>query len=102
MQTIWLEFKHENGAVAANGTEITFYIDGRWNMQTTHRKIREQVNLLRQTRGSRYSNQLFIGYSKPRVYNGNGSEKIYYMKDPEPPAWAGTKVVPPSEWRTYA
>lgn len=89
-QTIYLEFKHQNGALAANGTDTTFYIDGRWSWATTARKIHERVAELRKGPfGSRYSQQLFVGftYSQHPYYNGKGGA-IHSMHDHNPPAWA--------------
>lgn len=82
MQTIFLEFQHSNGALAANGTDVTFYIDGRWRRDTTEKKIRARVSALRQgPRGSALSNQLFVGYTK------SGSDKLIPMQDTNPPLW---------------
>lgn len=88
MQTIFLEFKHENGALAANGSDTTFYIDGRWSWSTTVNKIHERVEQLRELRGSKYKNQLFVGftYSQQPFYNGSGGA-IHSMSDPNPPKW---------------
>lgn len=93
MQTIYLEFRHQNGAIAANGTDTTFYIDGRWSWTTTVLRIHERVSALRSGPfGSRYSNQEFVGftYSQQPFYNGKGGA-IRTMMDPSPPAWACAK-----------
>jgi hypothetical protein len=90
VQTVWLEFKHENGAIAANGSDTTFYIDGRWKWETTRDKIEERLAKLRSgPRGFAYSKQLFVGitYSQAPFYNGKGGA-IHSMSDPNPPAWA--------------
>ena len=81
MQTIFLEFQHENGALAANGTDVTFYIDGRWRRDTTEKKIRARVSALRQVPGSKYGKQLFVGYTK------SGSDTLVPMRDTNPPVW---------------
>lgn len=81
---VWLEFMHENGAVAANGSDITFFIDGRWNHTTLMDKVYERVSALREGPfGSRYSNQLFIGWT----YAGGHDAAIYSKRDLNPPAW---------------
>jgi hypothetical protein len=90
MQTVWLEFQHENGAIAANGTDTTFYIDGRWKWETTREKIEERVSALREgPRGSAYRKQKFVGitHSQMPFYNGKGGA-IQTMRDPNPPEWA--------------
>ena len=89
MRTIFLEFRHENGALAANGTDTIFYIDGRWTWATTVYKIHERVAELRAIRGSRYKNQLFVGYthSQEPFYYGKGGA-VHTMPDPNPPEWA--------------
>lgn len=88
MQTVWLEFRHENGAIAANGTDVTFYIDGRWSWATVVEKIHDRIAELRETY-PKYQKQEFVGitYSQLPFYNGSGGA-IHTMRDPKPPAWA--------------
>lgn len=93
MQTIFLEFQHENGAIAANGTDTIFYIDGRWSWPTTSQRIHDRVEELRKGPfGSRYSKQKFVGftYSQHPFHSGKGGA-IRTMTDTNPPAWASQK-----------
>lgn len=91
MQTIFLEFKHSNGALAANGTDVTFHIDGRWSWSTTKLKIEERLIELRakHPQAAKYANQLYVGYthSQEPFHNGWGGA-IKFMRDPNPPEWA--------------
>jgi hypothetical protein len=84
VKTIWLEFKHENGALAANGSDVTFYIDGRWSPSTTKRQIWGRVAELRAER-PKYRDQLFVGYSVAGHSNMGVQQN---MGDLDPPAWA--------------
>lgn len=82
--TIFLEFKHEPGNLSANGTDVTFFIDGRWSAETTRHRILDRVQELRMgPRGSAYAKQLFVGYT----HSGGRQGAIRAMADPEPPAW---------------
>ena len=85
MQTIFLEFKHEPGNLAANGTDVTFFIDGRWSWATTEDRIHQRVDELRtkHPRGSAYAKQLFVGFT----YSGGREGAIHGMVDHNPPAW---------------
>ena len=87
MQTIFLEFRHENGALAANGTDVTFFIDGRWSSHTKFEKIYERVAQLRSSAavGRKYRNQLFVGYSVSQ------SNATCAMTDRNKPEWAAIK-----------
>jgi hypothetical protein len=94
MQTIFLEFQHENGALAANGSDTIFFIDGRWSWRTTAEKIHQRVSSLREgPSASRYSNQLFVGftYSQHPFHSGKGGA-IRSMADWNPPAWAAARA----------
>lgn len=93
MQTIFLEFKHENGALAANGTDIIFYIDGRWSWSTTVEKIQERVAALRSgVRGSALSKQLFVGFTySQHPFHPDKGGAIHTMIDRNPPEWAVEK-----------
>lgn len=86
MPTIYLEFQHEaqhaSGSLAANGSDIVMFVDGRFGPYRRDANIYEQVERLRSLPGSRYRNQLFVGYSKPR------NHRLHPMTDPNPPAWA--------------
>ena len=84
-QTIFLEFKHEPGNLAANGTDVTFYIDGRWSWSTTEQKIHERVDELRtkNPRCTAYAKQLFVGFT----YAGGREGAIRGMVDHNPPQW---------------
>jgi hypothetical protein len=84
MQTIFLEFKREAGNLAANGTDVTFYLDGRWGAARQRTEIWNRISDLRRRANSPYRNQLFVGYT----FAGGRSACIYSMKDPDPPAWA--------------
>ena len=89
MQTIFLEFQHQTGNFAANGTDVIFGIDGRWSWATTKRKIEERVSALRSGPfGARYSKQLFVGftYSQHPFHSGKGGA-VRTMQDPTPPDW---------------
>lgn len=100
MQTIFLEFKHENGALAANGTDVIFYIDGRWKWSTTAEKIYERVSALRSgPRGSAYEKQEFVGftYSQEPFHSGKGGA-IHTMPDRKPPTWKLTAHVVRNPW----
>jgi hypothetical protein len=87
MQTIALEFRHENGALAANGTDVLTYLDGRWNNASRVDHIWRKIEELRSGPfGSRYRNQHFVGFTRMGV-NYSGREPQVEMSDPEPPAW---------------
>lgn len=84
MQTIWLEFKHKTGNLAANGTDVTFYIDGRWSWNTTREMIYSRVEELRDIY-PKYKDQLFVGYT----VQGGREGAIHSMPDrDDPPEWA--------------
>ena len=61
MRTVALEFERPDGGLAALGTDVIFYVDGRWSRATTHRKMRERADeILRR----RKNNDLrFVGYT---------------------------------------
>lgn len=83
-QTVFLEFKHQPGNLAANGTDVVFHLDGRWSAETTRNRILNKVAELRAGyRGSAYRKQLFVGYT----YAGGRSAAIRGMADPFPPIW---------------
>ena len=92
-QAVALEFRHESGALAANGTDVITYLDGRWNNASKVNHIWREIERLRKLR-SKYNNQHFVGYTRLGV-NYSGPEPQVNMSDPEPPAWvprmAGTK-----------
>ena len=94
MQTIALEFRHENGALAANGTDVITFLDGRWNNASKVDHIWEKIAELRKLR-SKYNDQHFVGYS--RLGNSDYSTPCPHvnMSDPNPPHWvprmAGTR-----------
>lgn len=91
MQTIFLEFQHEAGNIAANGTDVTFHIDGRWSWSTTRYKIEERVAELRDA-SSKYRKQKFVGftYSQQPFHSGSGGA-IHTMTDPNPPEWSAVE-----------
>lgn len=82
MQTIALEFKHENGALAANGSDVVTFLDGRWNNASKVNHIWQKIEELRKLR-SKYNNQHFVGYTRL----GANSDRLVTMSDPNPPAW---------------
>jgi len=84
VKTIWLEFQHENGAVAANGTDVTYYIDGRWSFTTTTENIYQRVAELRESHPSRdrFRKQLFLGYTESGT-----AYQLKKMADQNPPEW---------------
>lgn len=85
MQTIALEFRHENGALAANGTDVVTFLDGRWNNASKVNHIWEKIAQLRALR-SKYNDQHFVGYT--RLGNSDYREGPHVsMSDPNPPAW---------------
>lgn len=90
MQIIYLEFQHENGAIAANGTDVTFHIDGRWSWSTTREKIEERVSALRSGPfGSKYSKQKFVGFTYSQLpFSNRSGGAIHTMTDPNPPEWS--------------
>lgn len=85
-KTIYLEFKHRPGNLAANGSDIVTFLDGRWKWDTAEQHIRERVEYLRQLRGSKYTEQLFVGFT----YAGGREGAIRSMTDHNPPAWFAT------------
>lgn len=94
MQTIFLEFQHENGALAANGSDTIFFIDGRWSWETTVFNIEERVSALRGGPfEGRYKKQKFVGftYSQQPFHTGKGGA-IHTMRDPKPPEWVKSKT----------
>ena len=84
-QAIALEFRHENGALAANGTDVITYLDGRWNNASKVNHIWQKIEELRAVRG-KYNNQHFVGYTRLGV-NYSGPEPQVHMSDPNPPHW---------------
>ena len=84
-QAIALEFRHENGALAANGTDVVMYLDGRWNNASKVNHIWREIERLRKLR-SKYNNQHFVGYTRLGV-DYRGPEPQVRMSDPNPPAW---------------
>lgn len=92
-QAIALEFRHESGALAANGTDVITYLDGRWNNASKVNHIWREIERLRKLRG-KYNDQHFVGYTRLGV-NYSGPEPQVHMSDPNPPAWvprmAGSK-----------
>jgi hypothetical protein len=100
VQTIFLEFKHENGAIAANGTDVIFYIDGRWKWSTTEQKIYERVSALRSGPfGVKYSKQEFVGFTySQQPYSNRSGGAIRSMKDRVPPTWRLTAHAVVNPW----
>lgn len=91
MKTIFLEFRHENGALAANGSDSIFYLDGRWSTSTINFKIYERVAELRTSnpRRSAYSKQLFVGYTVAGKWPRSSKVMLdKHMADRNPPEWA--------------
>jgi hypothetical protein len=86
VKTIFLEFRHENGALAANGTDVTMHLDGRWGFQHQLDAIADRVHWLRTAHpfASRYQKQLFVGYT----ISGRPGELHVGMADNDPPEWA--------------
>lgn len=86
-QTIALEFRHENGALAANGSDVVTFLDGRWNHNSKLDHIWNKVAELRAGPfGSRYQKQHFVGYTRlGENYRGNGPQ--IQLSDPNPPTW---------------
>ncbi len=84
-RTVFLEFKHEPGNLAANGSDITFFIDGRWSWQTTVDRIHDRVAEIRRSspRASAFSGQLFVGFT----YAGGRGGAIKSMVDHDAPRW---------------
>ena len=84
--TIALEFRHEPGNLAANGSDVVTFLDGRWNNASRVDHIHRKVAELRELRGSKYKNQHFVGFTRLGV-NYSGREPQVEMSDPNPPAW---------------
>jgi len=89
MQTIALDFRHENAdGLAACGSDTVTFLDGRWNRTSEVVHIHNKLNELRKFRG-KYNNMLFVGYT---ILGKNISHSNYKadvpMNDPNPPAWA--------------
>lgn len=85
MQTIALEFRHENGALAANGTDVITFLDGRWNNASKVDHIWEKIAQLRALR-SKYDGMHFVGYTRLGVHDYREGPHVN-MSDPNPPAW---------------
>jgi hypothetical protein len=85
MQTIWLEFRHENGALAANGSDVTTFLDGRWNFDSCLDAVHKKLADLRKER-SKYNKQLFVGYKIAGLDNRKDIDVL--LPDPNPPEWA--------------
>jgi hypothetical protein len=81
MRTIFLEFQHANGALAANGTDVIFYLDGRWGTKRQQQEIYKRVEELRRIR-SKYTRQLFVGYTFAPDFHDSS---IIKMSDPNAP-----------------
>lgn len=64
MKTIFLEFERTStGLLAALGTDVTFYRDGRWSEATFHRKCLERAEELLTRRG--WEGLRLVGYTMP-------------------------------------
>lgn len=89
MGWIALEFQHENGALAANGTDVLMLLDGRWSNATRVSAIWRRVEELRSgPRGSAYQKQLFVGFTRMGESYGGRPVQVN-MSDPGPlPHWA--------------
>lgn len=97
-QAIALEFRHQAGNLAANGTDVIMYLDGRWNNTSRVDAIWNKLAELRKLRG-KYNNQHFVGFTRLGV-NYSGREPQVEMSDPNPPEWV--ESVPgrnPALWR---
>lgn len=63
-----------------------FSLDGRWSQQTAVNKIHDRVLELRNVRGSKYTKQLFVGYTI--MQSGYFDPPLVPMSDCAPPEWA--------------
>ena len=98
-RTIALEFRHQNGALAANGSDVVTFLDGRWNRNSQTDHIWRKIAELRKLR-SKYNDQHFVGYTI--LGTGDYARKTPHvsMSDPNPPEWVPS--VPgrnPALWR---
>ena len=85
MQAISLEFRHESGALAANGSDVVMFLDGRWNNVSCVNAIWGKIATLRSSQ-SKYNKQHFVGYTRLGVdYRGDMPQ--IKMSDPECPSW---------------
>ena len=92
-KTIFLEFQHASGALAAGGSDTIMYLDGRWSAFTTRLMILRRVAQLRKRseelypgpRRRGYGNRLFVGYTVS--HSSGGSDRLIPMIDPNPPEW---------------
>lgn len=96
MPTIFLEFSHDSNypELAANGTDVIFWIDGRWKADTVDDKVHQRVAELRaQQVTAGLKGQLFRGYTVSRSSGGNS--RLVEMRDWDPPVWARPEVRDP-------
>ena len=84
--TIALEFRHEPGNLAANGSDVVTFLDGRWGAARRTDHIYAKLAELRELSGSNYVRQHFVGYTTIGV-NYAGKEPQVRMSDPNPPHW---------------
>lgn len=87
MKTIFLEFKHEGSdGLAANGSDMTMHLDGRWGQTRIANEVWDRVYELRNRnpKSESYKKQLFVGYTISQ-YPGQLHVRMY---DRTPPAWA--------------
>ena len=87
MVTIFLEFKHEGAkGLAANGSDVTMHLDGRWGQARRAQEVWNKVHELRHSnpRAEAYKKQLFVGYS----ISGYAGELHVRMYDRTPPDWS--------------
>lgn len=100
-QAIALEFARESGNLAANGSDVVMYLDGRWNNASKVNAIWRKIEELRSIRGSSFVNQHFVGYSRlGSGFSFSATAPQVRMSDPNPPAWVPS--VPgrnPALWR---
>ena len=88
MPMIALEFRHQPGNLAANGTDVLMYLDGRWGTARRREAIYAKVAALREgPRRNAYRNQHFVGFTVMGTGDYSRPEPHVKMSDREPPAW---------------
>jgi len=88
VETIALEFRHEPGNLAANGTDTVTFLDGRWGPSRRAEHVYRKVAELRELRGSKYRGQLFVGYTVLGRSDYSRPQPHVEMPDLDPPRWA--------------
>lgn len=85
---IFLEFRHANGAIAANGTDVTTTLDGRWNAASRAAEIYRKLEELRSGPfAAKYRGQHFVGFTYAGRSDYRSDRPDATMSDPNPPSW---------------